>query len=84
MKLLGSTKSKITIYENGENVPCLDITDVELVHCKIINNDYEQDSRVLYSYIPNKPFGQSLYFCKGLTQNFHLLKCGLLIRVLIS
>ena len=47
MKLLGSTKSKITKYENGENVPNLEITEVILVHCNIVNNDYQQDSRVL-------------------------------------
>ena len=53
MKLLGSTKSKIT-RENGENVPHLEITEVVLVHCNIVNNDYQQDSRVLYTVVPNK------------------------------
>ena len=47
MKLLGSTKNKITKDENGENVPHLEITGVVLVHCNIVNNDYQQDSRVL-------------------------------------
>ena len=42
MKLLGSTK-KITNNENGENVPHLEITEVALVHCNIVNNDYQQD-----------------------------------------
>ena len=60
MKLLGSTKSKITKNENGENVPQLEITEVVLVHYNIVNNDYEQDSRVLYTFVPNKPFGQLL------------------------
>ena len=46
MKLPGSTKSKITKYENGENVPHLEITEVILIHYNIINNDYQQDSRV--------------------------------------
>ena len=54
MKLLGSTKSKITEDKNGENVPHLEITEVVLVHCSIVNNDYQQDSRVLYMFVPNK------------------------------
>ena len=54
MKLLGSTKSKITKDENGNNVPHLEITEIVLVHCNIVNNDYQQDSRVLYTFIPNK------------------------------
>ena len=54
MKLLGSTKSNITKDENGENVPHLEITEVVLVHCNIVNNDYQHDSRVLYTFIPDK------------------------------
>ena len=46
MKLLGSTKNKKTKDKNGENVPHLEITEVVLVHCNIVNNDYQQDSRV--------------------------------------
>ena len=60
MKLLGSTKNKITEDKNGENVPHLEITEVMLVHCNIVNNDYQQDSRVLYTFVPNKPFGSLL------------------------
>ena len=60
MKLLGSTENKITKYKNGENVPHLEITEVILVYCNIVNNDYQQDSRVLYTFIPNKPFGSLL------------------------
>ena len=60
IKLLGSTKNKITEDKNGENVPHLEITEVVLVHCNIVNNDYQQDSRVLYSFVPNKPFGSLL------------------------
>ena len=60
MKLLGSTKNKITKDKNGENVPHLEITEVILVHCNIVNNDYQQDSRVLYTFVPNKPFGSFL------------------------
>ena len=60
MKLLGSTKNKINKGKNGENVPHLEIAEVLLVHCNILNNDYQQDSRVLYTFVPNKPFGSSL------------------------
>ena len=54
MKLLGSTKTKITKNKNGENVPYLEIAEVILVHCNIVNNDYQPDSRVLYTFVPNK------------------------------
>ena len=57
MKLLGSTKNKITKDKNGANVPHLEITKVVLVHCNIVNNDYQQDSRVLYTFVPKKTFG---------------------------
>ena len=60
MKLLGSTKNKITKDKNGENVPHLEITEVILVHFNIVSNDYQQDSRVLYAFFPNKPFGSLL------------------------
>ena len=60
MKLLGSTENKITKDKNGENVPHLEITEVVLVHCNIVNNDYQQESRVLYTFVPNKPFGSLL------------------------
>ena len=60
MKLLGSAKSKITKDENGENVPRLEITEVVLIHCNIVTNDYQQDSRVLHTFVPNKSFGQLL------------------------
>ena len=60
MKLLGSTETKITKDKNGENVPHLEKTEVLLVHCNIVNNDYKQDSRVLYTFVPNKSFGSLL------------------------
>ena len=49
MELLGSTKSKITKNKNGENVPQLEITEVVLIHCNIVNNNYQQDSRVFHT-----------------------------------
>ena len=60
MKLLGSTKNKIAKDENVENVPHLEITEVVLVHCNMVNNDYQQDSRVRYTFVPNKSFGSLL------------------------
>ena len=56
MELLGSTENKITKDKNSENVPHLEIREVVLVHCNIVNNDDQQDSRVLYTFVPNKPF----------------------------
>ena len=47
MKLLGNTKSKISKNENGDNVPYLEVTEVVLMHCNIINNSYQQKSRFL-------------------------------------
>ena len=61
MKLLGSTKRNITKSENGKNFPILEITEVVLVLCNIVNNNYQRISRVLYTFVPNKLFGQ-LYF----------------------
>ena len=46
--------------KNGENVHHLEITEVVFVHCNIANNNYQQDSRVLYTFVPNKPFGSLL------------------------
>ena len=60
MKLLGSTENKIAKDKNVENLPHLEITEVVLVHCNIVNNDYQQDLRVLYMFVPNKPFGSLL------------------------
>ena len=60
MKLLRSTENKITKDKNGENMPHLEITELVLVYCNIVNNDYQQDSRLLYTIVPNKPFGSLL------------------------
>ena len=60
MKLLGSTESKITKDKHGENVPQIEVVELVLVHCNVVNNDYQQDSRILYTFVPNKPFGSLL------------------------
>ena len=59
-ELLASTRNKITKDENGENVPHLEITEVILVHSKIANNNYQQNLRVLHTFVPNKSFTQLL------------------------
>ena len=70
MKLFGSTKSEIIKDGNDENVLHLEITEMVLVHCNIINNDYEHDSRVFYTFVSNKSFVWSVtrYF----TQNVYI------------
>ena len=58
MKLLERAKSKMTKDKNGENAPYLEITEV--IHCNVVNNSYPQNSKVLYTFVPNKSFGQLL------------------------
>ena len=70
IKLLGSTKDEITKDENCENVPNLEITEVVIVPCNIVNN-YQQNSKFLYTLFPNKLFGQLLDI---LSKNFVFLK----------
>ena len=89
MKLFGRSKSRITKDKNGENVPHLEMDEKGLVHCNIVSNDYQQDSRVLHTFVPNKSLGQVrcftpqiLYFWTLLFQNFDILKYGLLIKLL--
>ena len=58
MKLLGSTKKDVDQDENGEDVPKLETVEVVLVHCNLVNNNYQQTSKVLFTFVPNKKFGQ--------------------------
>ena len=60
MKLLRSTKSKITKNENGENVPYLKISELISIHFNVVNNSYQQNSRVLYTFVPNILLAQLL------------------------
>ena len=60
MQLLGSTESKRSKDKNGENAPHLEVVELVLVHCNLVNNDYQQDSRILYTFVPNKTFGSLL------------------------
>ena len=81
MRLLGSTENKIAKDKNGENIPPLEITEVVPVHCNIVNNDYQQDSRVLCTFVPNKSFGTLLessptnhIFLKTFNSEFQAIK----------
>ena len=60
MKLLGSTKKVFDKNKNGENAPKLESVEVVLVHCNLVKNDYQHASKVLFSFVPNKQFGQLL------------------------
>ena len=71
MKLFGSTKSNINKDKTGENVPHLEINEEVIIHCNIVNNNYQQDSRVLYTLVFNKSLGQLLNISP---KNFILLK----------
>ena len=70
MKLLGSTENKITKDKNIENILHIEITEVVLVYYNNFNNDYQQDSRVLYTFVPNnswqftRNFSNKSYFLK--------------------
>ena len=75
MKLLGGIENKITTKnKNGKNVPHFEITEVALFHCNIVNNDYQQDSRVLHTFVPNKPFGSLLEISQKNHQNIQPLE----------
>ena len=58
MKLLGSTKKDVDKNKDGEDVPKLESVEVVLVHCNLVNNSYQQASKVLFTFVPNKQFGQ--------------------------
>ena len=60
MKLLGSKKKVVDKDENSENVPKLESVEVVLVHCNLVKSDYQHASKVLFSFVPNKEFGQLL------------------------
>ena len=77
MKLLGSTSSIIDADKNSENVPRLENVEVVLVHCNLVNNSYQQHSRVLFTFVPTKRYGQlisisphSLVFLKTVNMEF--------------
>ena len=58
MKLLGSTKKDVDQDKDREDLPKLESVEAVLVHCSLVNNDYQQASKVLFTFVPNKQFGQ--------------------------
>ena len=77
MKLLGSTKDTTDVDKNSDNVPRLENVEVVLVHCNLVNNSYQQASRVLFTFVPNKQYGQlisispySLIYLKTMNTEF--------------
>ena len=87
MKLLGCTKSKIAKNENGENLPYLEITEVVLAHCNIVINNYQQNSRVLHTFVPKGSFGKLLnvspkkfIFLKSIDSEFSYIQVWLEIE----
>ena len=58
MKLLGSIKKNVDQDKDGENVSKLECVEAVLVHCNLVNNNYQQASKVTFSFVPNKQFGQ--------------------------
>ena len=87
MKLLGSTENKINKDKNGENVHHLDIAELVLIHWNLVNNNYQQNSRILYTFVPNKLFGSlieispSSHIFLKIIQNFKKLKYDLQIKI---
>ena len=77
MKLLGNTKDITDKDKNSENVPRFENVEVVLVHCNLINTSYQQHSRVLFTFVPTKQYGQlisisphSLVFLKTMNMEF--------------
>ena len=89
IQLLGSSKKVIDQNKDGEIVPRLETVEVVLVHCNLVNNNYQQASKVLFTFASNKQFGQlititphSSTMLKTTMQNFHSLKFGSQIRII--
>ena len=68
MKLLGSTEIKIAKDKNGESVPHLEIVELVLILCSLAYNNYQQNSRILSTFLPNKLFGILL----GISPSSHI------------
>ena len=89
MKLLGSTKKDVDKdKDDKETVPKLESVQVVLVHCNLVKNDYQHTSKVLFSFVLNKQFGQlinisshSLMMMNTVNTEFFLLKFGLKIKL---
>ena len=91
MKLLRSTDNEITGEKNGDNVLHLEIVELVLVHCNIVNNDYQQNSRILYTFDSSKTFGSLLeispsshIFLKTFNSEFQEIKAITIIHSIIK
>ena len=78
MKLVGSIENKITNERNGENISHLKITEITLVSSNITNNSYQQELKVLYTFVPNT---LNKFYIRHLIQSFHILNYGLQIKI---
>ena len=90
MKLLGSTKDVIDANKNSENVPKLENVEAVLVHCNLVNNAYQQHSRVLFTFVPTKYYGQSisispksLIFLKTMNMEFSEIEIWFKIKTIM-
>ena len=61
MKLFGNTKKDVDADKSSEHVPKFESVEVVLVHCNLVKNDYHHSSKVLFSFVPNKQFGQLIH-----------------------
>ena len=87
-KLLESTKKDVDSDKNSENVPKLESAEVVLVHCNLVKNYYQHTSKVLFSFVSNKQFGQlidilphSLTMMNTVNTKFSFVKYGLQIKL---
>ena len=81
MKLLGSTKKNVDSYKNSKNVPKLKSVEVVLVHCDLVKNDYQHSSKVLFSFVANKQFGQLKNVSTNTLTMMNTVKFGLQIKL---
>ena len=88
MKLLGSTKKDVDQNKDGEDVPKLESVVVVSVNCNLVNNNYQQASKVLFTFVPNKQFGQlinislhSLTILGTTNTEFSFIEVWLLIKI---
>ena len=79
MRLLGSSTDTIDGDKNSELVPKLESVDLVLVHCNLVNNSYQQSSKVLFTFTVSP---ETLIMLKTVNTEFHLLKLGLRIKII--
>ena len=80
MKLLGSTKKEVDQDKDGENVPKLQSVEVVLVHCNLVNNNYQLASKVLFTFVPKKTIWAANRYFTTFTSNVRHNKCRIFIH----